>query len=242
MTTVDLVTPGRVLAIGAHPDDIEFGCGATIAKWSKAGAHVELLILTDGSKGSWDPDTDPRELVATRAAEQEEAASTLGAAHSTHLGAVDGELAQTPAVRDTISAIIREVRPDVVIGHDPWKPYRLHPDHRHAGFLTVDALVAAREPHFFVETGAPPHRPERLLLFEAAEPDHVERIDTTLEIKIDALLRHRSQWRSTLGIDPDEDVEEAVEAFRERIRTAAIADGALGGVALGEAFTLLEDL
>ena len=63
-TTVDLEVPARVLAIGAHPDDIEFGCGATLAKWSGAGAEVHLLVLTDGSKGTWDPDADPTVLAA----------------------------------------------------------------------------------------------------------------------------------------------------------------------------------
>ena len=66
--SVDLAVPGRVLAVGAHPDDIEFGCGATLAKWSAAGCAVHLLVLTDGSKGTWDPDADPAALAATRIA------------------------------------------------------------------------------------------------------------------------------------------------------------------------------
>jgi len=66
MSTHDLPVPAHVLAIGAHPDDVEFGCGATLAKWAALGAHCELLVLTDGSKGSWDPDADPTTLIATR--------------------------------------------------------------------------------------------------------------------------------------------------------------------------------
>ena len=56
--TVDQAVPASALAIGAHPDDIEFGCGATLAKWAAAGCRIHHLILTDGSKGSWDPDAD----------------------------------------------------------------------------------------------------------------------------------------------------------------------------------------
>src|SRR5438128_2294975 len=59
----ELPTPARALAIGAHPDDVEFGCGATLAKWAQAGAEVRLLVLTDGSKGTWDPDADLGALV-----------------------------------------------------------------------------------------------------------------------------------------------------------------------------------
>ena len=84
--------PRRVLAIGAHPDDIEFGCGATLAKWADAGAHVTLCVCTDGSKGTWDRDADLAALVATREDEQRDAAAVLGADDVVFLRYVDGEL------------------------------------------------------------------------------------------------------------------------------------------------------
>lgn len=242
MSTVDLDVPPIALAIGAHPDDVEFGCGATIAKWSAAGAETHLLVLTDGSKGTWDADADLDALVAARQAEQRNAADILGLAGVETLGAVDGELEATAEIRAEVCAAIRRLRPTVVLGHDPWKRYRLHPDHRHAGFLTIDALVAARDHHFFPDQGLAPHRPSALLLFEADEPDHVERVAATIESKMAALLAHRSQWRSTLGIDEAGDVEAQRAVFVERIRSQAIADGALAGVALGEAFKLLDEL
>ena len=80
MISVDLAPPERVLAVGAHPDDIEFGCGATLAKWADAGAEVNLFICTDGSKGTWDPGADLATLVATREEEQLLAAKVLGVA------------------------------------------------------------------------------------------------------------------------------------------------------------------
>ena len=90
-STTNLPTPERVLAIAAHPDDIEFECGATLAKWAAAGAVVNHLICTDGSKGTWDAEADTVALVGIRQEEQREAAKRLGATGEVFfLGAVDG--------------------------------------------------------------------------------------------------------------------------------------------------------
>jgi LmbE family N-acetylglucosaminyl deacetylase len=241
--SVDLPVPGTALAIGAHADDAEFGCGATLAKWSAAGATVHFLVLTDGSKGSWDHGTDPAALVAERRREQEKAAAALGIAEVLFLDFVDGELENGRAERARVCEAIRTVRPDVVLGHDPWARYRLHPDHRAAGFLVTDGIVAARDPHFFPDQPVGPHRPERLLLFEAEEPNHYERIDRFLDAKVEALLCHRSQWRNTMGIDPDgPDVDRQREAFAARVRDEAVAAGAPAGLPLAESFKLLDDL
>ncbi len=91
--SLNLPTPAVALAIGAHPDDVEFGCGATLAKWAKAGCVVHHLICTDGAKGSWDPTADVAELVVTRQGEQRAAARALGATgECVFLGWPDGEL------------------------------------------------------------------------------------------------------------------------------------------------------
>jgi LmbE family N-acetylglucosaminyl deacetylase len=241
--TIDLPVPGVALAIGAHPDDIEFGCGATIAKWSAAGCAVHLLVLTDGSKGTWDPDADPTALAAARADEQAAAARALGAASVHRTGFVDGELSEGPVEQAAVCAIIRDVRPDVVLGHDPWKRYRLHPDHRHAGFLVLDAVVAARDPHFFPEQRRAPHRPTGLLLFESEAVDHLERVESTFAAKVDALLAHRSQWRSTMGIDgasPEVDAQTA--RFVQRLQDEADAFGALAGIGAAEGFKRITDV
>src|SRR2546421_9788048 len=78
MLTTNLETPARALAIGAHPDDVEFGCGATLAKWAAAGCEIQHLICTDGSKGSWDPAENTVRLVAVRQEEQRNASPALG--------------------------------------------------------------------------------------------------------------------------------------------------------------------
>jgi len=238
--TVDLPIPGRALAIGAHPDDIDFGCGGALAKWAAAGCAVTELVLTDGSKGSWDPNADRAGLIALRREEQRAAAAALGAGEVVFLDHVDGELASGLAEREEVCRVVREARPDVVLGHDPWKRYRLHPDHRHAGLLAVEGIVAARDPHFFPEQGLAPHRPSGLLLWEADEVDHVEAIDGFLAAKVAALLAHRSQWESTMGIDRDPSAEEQI--FEERIRQRAADAGALAGLPLAEPFKRIDRL
>lgn len=241
MTTVDVAVPGRALAIGAHPDDIEFGCGATLAKWAAAGCEASLLVCTDGSKGTWDAHADIAALVERRRAEQAEAARRLGATGEVRfLGEVDGELEVTMALRGRMAKIIRELRPDVVLGHDPFKRWRLHPDHRAAGFLCMDAVVAARDPHFFKDHGVPHHRPVELLLFECEDPDHVEQVaEAHMEAKVRALLAHESQFRSTHGIGPTDDGTD-LAAFRSRVLDKCGAAGRRAGLRHGEAFKRVE--
>jgi LmbE family N-acetylglucosaminyl deacetylase len=112
----------------------------------------------------------------------------------------------------------------------------LHPDHRRAGELVIDGIVAARDPHFFPGAGRP-HRPSRLLLFEAQDVDHVEAVDdTAVDAKVAALLCHHSQWRPTMGIDEGgRDAGAQRVAFEARIRDEIAAAG-------GEAFKLITAL
>jgi len=241
----DLPTPASALAIAAHPDDVEFGAGATLAKWAAAGCVVHHLVCTDGSKGTWDPDQDLPALVAQRQDEQRAAARALGATgEQVFLGWPDGELDSGVHQRWQVAYWIRRLTPEVVLGHDPWKRYRLHPDHRHAGFLTVDGVVAARDPHFFPEQALPHHRPSALLLFEADEPDHVESVgDAQAELKLAALESHRSQLVSTMFIDAaSPEHEQQREAFRARVRDKLAEHGALAGIPQGEAFKAITEL
>ena len=240
--TSDLETPSVALAIGAHPDDVEFGCGGTLAKWAAAGCRIHHLVCTDGSKGSWDPEQDRAELIRLRQQEQREASSLLGGdGRVTFLGYVDGELEAGMVARSRVAYEIRRVKPDVVLAHDPWKRYRLHPDHRNAGFLAVDGVVAARDPHFFPEQDQPPHRPRRMLLWEADTPDHLEDISGFEDQKLRALLAHRSQFESTMRIADDSSTEQ-VQAFSDRLRTRYKAAGSPLGLAAAEAFKLIPDI
>lgn len=248
MPSTDLAVPARALAVGAHPDDVEFGAGATLAKWASAGCEVSLLVCTDGSKGSWDPDADLGELIATRQREAIDAARTLGATGEVRfLGRVDGELENDRDTRSAVARTIRELRPDVLLGHDPWKRYRLHPDHRAAGWLVCDALVAARDPHFFPDHDIAHHRPSALLLFEADEPDHAEAVtEAHLDAKIAALEAHRSQYESTMFISAGTDdadtaggtdlAAEERARFHGEIRAGLVEAGAWAGGELAERY------
>jgi LmbE family N-acetylglucosaminyl deacetylase len=242
--TVNLPTPRCVLAVGAHPDDIEFGCGATLAKWASAGAELHHLILTDGAKGTMDPDHDPMSLVAQRQEEQRAAAQILGGGHVAFLGWPDGELRNGIREQWEVCRWIRELRPDVVLGHDPWRPYQLDPDHRHGGFITVDALMAARLPKFFAEQGLAVHRPDALLLWDAGEPNHVEDVTGFEDVKVRALLAHRSQHRATLGLTDPPGTAPSNEALVEltgRIVDRLEADASATPFAVGEQFHLVNE-
>ena len=243
--THNLAVPAVALAIGAHPDDVEFGAGGTLAKWADAGCVVHHLICTDGSKGTWNPDADIVALIEQRRREQSEAARRLSGARAglvLFLDHVDGELDSNLQARGEVAGVIRELRPDVVLGHDPWKRYRLHPDHRHAGFLACEGIVGARDPHFFREQGLAPHRPAALLLFEADEPDHAEDVGGNdggfVERKLDALEAHVSQFESTMKALDDQQLV----AFRQRISARLTELGEPFGYAAAEVFKLITDL
>jgi LmbE family N-acetylglucosaminyl deacetylase len=243
--THNLAVPASALAIGAHPDDVEFGAGGTLAKWADAGCVVHHLICTDGSKGTWNPSADVLALTAQRQREQGEAARRLGGANAglvIFLAHVDGELDSDLLARGEVAGVIRELRPAVVLGHDPWKRYRLHPDHRHAGLLACEGIVAARDPHFYRGQGLAAHRPSALLLWEADEPDHVEDVGGDglryVERRLDALEAHTSQFESTMkAVDDDQLV-----AFRSRIATRLRGLGEPFGYAAAEVFKLITDL
>jgi LmbE family N-acetylglucosaminyl deacetylase len=232
-----LPLPERALAVGAHPDDIEFGAGGTLARWAAAGCRVTMLVVTDGSKGTWDPAISPADLVGVRFHEQQAAAAALGAAEVIHLGKVDGELEYTMRLRAEICHHIRATRPTVLLSHDPWQRYQLHPDHRATGMGAVDAMVAARDHLFFPEQGLPPHRPAAMLLWSADAPDHWEDIAGTLDTKVTALLCHSSQGTTTMG--GAEMGDDRRHIFAERIRDWAARSGEAAGLGAAEAFKRL---
>jgi len=193
-----------------------------------------MLVVTDGSKGSWDPEVDPSELVATRAAEQRAAAEALGASEVRYLNHVDGELEYSMALRKEMCRHIREVRPDVVLSHDPWKRYQLHPDHRATGWAAMDGVIAARDHLFFPEQRLAAHRPDAVLLWAADGPDHWEDISEHFAAKIEALLCHSSQGTTTMG--GAEQTDDRRQAFVDRLQDWAAGQGAAVDLAMAESF------
>ena len=229
-----LAAPDRVLAVGAHPDDIEFGAGGTLAKWALSGSEITMLIVTDGSKGTWDPALDPGELIEQRTAEQQAAAQVLGATNVIHLNQIDGELEYSMELRKVMCEHVRRVRPDIVISHDPWQRYQLHPDHRATGWAVMDGVVAARDHLFFPDLPVAAHRPAAVLLWSADEPDHFEDIGGVFDTKVAALLCHSSQGTTTMG--GAEQAEDKRNAFISRLRQSAAAHGRAAGLETAESF------
>src|SRR5437764_7556947 len=148
---------GPVLGIFAHPDDAEISSGGTLAKLAAAGREVHLLVLTNGDRGSKDPDRDRVELARVRAEETEAAGKVLGLAGTVLFDVADGELRNTLEIQARVARIIRRIRPVMVISADPttWfigNRYYNHSDHRTAGEVALDAIFpGAGNPHFFVE-------------------------------------------------------------------------------------------
>lgn len=221
-------TPRRLLAIGAHPDDNEVGCGGTVAKLTRQGWEATFIVCTNGNKGSHDPQMSAYTLSEIRETEQRAAAEALGVQNENviFLRYNDGELEATAALRAEMSLYIRHFKPHLLFTHDPWRPYMLHPDHRAVGFSVVDGVVSARDDLYMPgwgQIGLNAWRPETLYLWSADRPDYTEDISDTLEAKMASLNAHRSQIRETTN-------------WIERMHQRALEQGKAAGFAAGEAF------
>ncbi len=186
----------RAMVIFAHPDDAEVQCAGTVASWVEAGRKVTYVILTKGDKGTQDPAMTGEELAGLRQEEQKRAAEILGVEKVVFLEKEDGELEVTLENRRLLTRIIREYQPEVLITHDPWMRYQLHPDHRACGTLALDAMISARDRLYFHEQvlqGLKPCRVRRVLLFSSDQPDFWVDIGNSLAMKIKALGEHQSQ-------------------------------------------------
>lgn len=227
-----------VLVVFAHPDDAEFLCGGTVAEWTRAGTEVHYACATDGSGGWNGPDLHRQEIARIREAEMREAAEVLGVRSVAFLGFVDGTLEPNLDLRRAITREVRRHRPGLIVSFDPsqlWsgRRYVNHPDHRAVGeaVLAVVACDAPTRPQFseLLEEGFEPHKVPRLWLSTLNGADTFVDIGETIELKIEALHRHRSQLEN-MGMD---DVD-------ERIREWAAHAGKDHGVKYAEAFRTFE--
>ncbi|HLG51512.1 MAG TPA: PIG-L deacetylase family protein [Chloroflexota bacterium] len=206
----------RVMVIAAHPDDPEFGCAATIAKWAAMGREITYLLLTSGDKGCHDPEVRPGQIAARREEEQRAAAEVLGVKEVIYLNYPDGILENTLDLRRRLALILRERQPEIVVTIDPWRHYQLHPDHRAAGQAALDAIFAAREWYIFPEQllgERQPWRVKEVYLFWSEAPDYWEDVTETVDRRIAALRCHVSQVGDRL--------ERIAERVRDGLRQAA---------------------
>lgn len=223
-------TPSRVLAVAAHPDDIEFMAGGTMAHWAAAGAEITYCILTDGAAGSRDPAMTHARLVALRQQEQRAAAAVCGVHNVIFLGYPDGRLQPTLEVRFAIARVIRQVRPEAVITSDPtlrWSSnfgYINHPDHIAAGDATLAAIMPTANtllaaPELLAE-GLAPHDVSEVYLASWGNANAwVPLTEQDLARKIAALREHHSQ------LDGWEEAESMVREWASRTAEAAREQG-----------------
>ncbi|MBO4163275.1 PIG-L deacetylase family protein [Micromonospora antibiotica] len=211
----------RVLVIAAHPDDAEFAFGATVARLTGEGAQVTYLVVTDGAQGGEDPTVPAPELTATRYAEQRDAARMLGVTDVVFLGLPDGLLTDTPALRLALTRQIRRHRPELVLTHQPLRSLQFpigasHPDHLAVGQAALNAVYPdARNPRAFPELLAedlPAHRVAEVWVPGHEHTDLLVDVGETAELKVSAILAHRSQFRSSP--DPRADVQWVVDRMR----------------------------
>jgi len=228
--------PKIILAIGAHPDDLDVGAGGTLAEYTRQGTEVHYLVLTDGSKGSDDPTMTPTRLIETRQTEQRHALDIIGGKSITFLDYPDGELEVTMQLKKDIVKSIRHIKPDVVITMDPTMIYSSkngiinHPDHRAAGQAVLDAVFPlARDRLTFPElltAGYEPHKVATTLLINFDTSNFSVDITDTFQVKMDAMKAHISQFG---------ELEESTW-----LRDMALRQGQRAGYDLAESFVRID--
>ena len=223
-----------ILAIAAHPDDIESWCAGTLAQAYDSGSITRLLLVTAGDQGSADPRDTRATVAARREAEARAAARLLGIAEVECLHYLDGEVEESRALRADLVRWIRHWQPDIVFTHDPvhaLPAYLSHRDHRIVGRATLDAVYPlARDRLAFADVPIvfqlAPHAVKQVWLFASAEADTLVDIVPGFERKVQARLAHVS-WTP----NPSD--------LAAHWLTRAAEIGQTGPVSLGEAFTVL---
>lgn len=206
--------PESAMAIVAHPDDIEFSCSGTLARWAKAGARIYYVLCTSGDVGIAKPGMTKARAIEIREAEQRKAAEIAGASEVVFLREPDGMLQPTLELRKKLVREIRRLRPEVVITGDPTvvlasSDYINHPDHRAAAIAALDAVFpAAGQPNLFEELeeeGITAHKVRKVYVTSWEKGDLFVNISETIDLKIEALRAHVSQMN---GWDPADMVRE----------------------------------
>jgi LmbE family N-acetylglucosaminyl deacetylase len=225
----------RALVVSAHPDDIEFGCAGTVARWSSESVAVTYCIVTDGSTGTQDRDLVGERLALIRREETQRAAGIVGVDDIVWLGYRDGYVEHTLELRRDIGRVFRARRPHRLVVMDPTPTigdFVNHPDHRAVGQASLDVTltVGTTPGHFpeLLDEGLQPWRGLReLWIMGPGERPEVIDISGHIEAKVGALLCHRSQ------------VGEDAERIAAWLREATAAAGAPHGVAHAETFTVI---
>jgi len=223
-------TPESAMVIVAHPDDIEFGCVGTIARWSQAGSRIAYVLCTSGEVGIAEQGMTKEKAAKIRENEQLAAAETVGVKDITFIREPDGMLEPTLELRKKLVREIRRFKPEIVICDDPtvvWvdETYINHPDHRAAATAALDATFpAAGQPILFQELeeeGITAHKPRKVYVIGWMESDLYVNIESTIDLKVEALRAHTSQMKDW---DPEPRIKEWA-AERGKGKEMAYAEG-----------------
>jgi LmbE family N-acetylglucosaminyl deacetylase len=199
---MDYWRPASALVIAAHPDDIEFGCAGTVARWVAEGARVTYAVVSNGAAGSSDPSLTRSVLAELREAEQRAAAKVVGVEEVEFLGYEDGLIEPTLELRERIVRLIRRVRPEVVVTTDPDTRYVgdfyiNHPDHRAVGEATLAAVIPGSDTRLaypeLLDEGLEPVKLDAVWIMSVPQSNLVVDIGDHLETKLESLRRHVSQ-------------------------------------------------
>ncbi|HYL43648.1 MAG TPA: PIG-L deacetylase family protein [Ktedonobacteraceae bacterium] len=223
-----ITTPDyEAMVIGAHPDDNDFGAGATSALWAKQGKKVVWVVMTDGAEGSEVPSLIDTDLMLAREEEQRKACEVYGVQAVEFLRFSDGHLTNSEAARKAVVRLIRKYRPRVVFTHDPSahilapdpdeKPnetaYLNHPDHRATGNIVLDAIFPAvgnpRSYRELLAEGLPPYRVHELYLFFTSKENTYVEVSETIDLKAKGLQCHVTQF------GPETDMLDRVRRWSE---------------------------
>lgn len=198
----------RVLVVTAHPDDVDFGAGGTVAKWTNSGIEVHYCIITDGDQGGFD-DTPRDQMGPMRRREQRAAADILGVGTIEFLGHRDGYLMPSVAIRGEVVRAIRRVRPQRMLIQSPERNWERvgasHPDHLAAGEIAMQAVYPdARNEFAFPEllaAGLAPWVVQEVWVMGMAQRTHYVDVTDTFERKLAALRAHVSQTSHMENLD-----------------------------------------
>jgi LmbE family N-acetylglucosaminyl deacetylase len=200
--TANIYIPESAMAITAHPDDIEFTCAGTLARWAKNGTRVIYVLCTSGDVGIDEPGMTREKASQIRESESLDAAKIVGAKEVVFLREPDGLLQATLDLRKKLVRQIRKHKPEVIMTGDPtivWSgdDYINHPDHRAAAMAALDATFpAAGQPNLFEELadeGLTAHKVRKVYASVWDKADVFINIEETIELKINALRAHKSQ-------------------------------------------------
>jgi len=228
----------RLLAVMAHPDDVDFGAAGTIKAWTDAGVEVTYCLITNGDAGGFDPAVPRSEIPGIRQAEQRAAGAALGVSDVRFLGYRDGELAVSHELRRDISRVIRQVRPDRMLIQSPdrnWQRIQAsHPDHLAAGDAAIQAVYPdARNPFahpsLLLDEGLEDWAVPEVWVLASPTPNHWNDATENFDAKLAALRAHESQ---TAHMD---DLAERVRGWMRR----QAAEAGLPEGRLAEAFMIV---